>query len=292
MNKAGSAAKVKLNSFDDLFGAEQPQAGTEQVQEIALSELHEFKGHPFKVLDDEKMQETVESVREHGVLMPGIARPRAEGGYEIIAGHRRRHACELVGLETMPMFIRDYTDDEATIIMVDSNIQREDILPGEKAKAYRMKYDAMKHQGSRTGGLSLEELGEIAGESAKTVQRYIWISRLLEPLLDMVDLGKIGIMQAVDISFLSEDAQQWVLVAIQDTNTIITKQQSAMLKESDKKGELTFQMVRLLLEKEKPVERKVIIKNDRINSYFPDTYSTDDIEKIIFQLLDNWKKTQ
>lgn len=144
MNKMGSAAKVKLNSFDDLFGTEQPQAGTEQVQEIELSELHEFKGHPFKVLDDEKMQETVESVREHGVLMPGIARPRAEGGYEIIAGHRRRHACEAIGLETMPMFIRNYTDDEATIIMVDSNIQREDILPSEKAKAYRMKYDSGK----------------------------------------------------------------------------------------------------------------------------------------------------
>ena len=191
MNKVGSAAKVKLNSFDDLFGTEQPQAGIEQVQEIALSELHEFKGHPFKVLDDEKMQETVESVREHGVLMPGIARPRAEGGYEIIAGHRRRHACELVGLDTMPMFIRNYTDDEATIIMVDSNIQREDILPSEKAKAYRMKYEAMKHQGSRAGGLTLDELGGAAGESAKTVQRYIWISRLSEPLLDMVDLGKI-----------------------------------------------------------------------------------------------------
>ena len=177
MSKTGSAAKVKLNSFDDLFGTEQPQTGTEQVQEIALSELHEFKGHPFKVLDDEKMQETVESVREHGVLMPGIARPMKDGGYEIIAGHRRRHACELVGLTTMPMFIRDYTDDEATIIMVDSNIQREDILPSEKAKAYRMKYDAMKHQGSKEGGLTLGELGEAAGESAKTVQRYIWISR-------------------------------------------------------------------------------------------------------------------
>lgn len=160
MNKTGSAAKVKLNSFDDLFGDGQPQAGIEQVQEIALSELHEFKGHPFKVLDDEKMQETVESVREHGVLMPGIARPRAEGGYEIIAGHRRRHACELVGLETMPMFIRNYTDDEATIIMVDSNIQREDILPSEKAKAYRMKYDAMKHQGKKGVGNSLDEVGE------------------------------------------------------------------------------------------------------------------------------------
>ena len=194
MSKTGSAAKVKLNSFDDLFGTEQPQTGTEQVQEIALSELHEFKGHPFKVLDDEKMQETVESVREHGVLMPGIARPMKDGGYEIIAGHRRRHACELVGLTTMPMFIRDYTDDEATIIMVDSNIQREDILPSEKAKAYRMKYDAMKHQGSKEGGLTLGELGEAAGESAKTVQRYIWISRLSDSLLDMVDAKKIGIL--------------------------------------------------------------------------------------------------
>ena len=165
MSKAGSAAKVKLNSFDDLFGASDMTAGTDQVQEIPLSELYEFKGHPFKVLDDEKMQETMESIREHGVLMPGIARPMKDGGYEIIAGHRRRHACEFVGLTTMPMFIRDYTDDEATIIMVDSNIQREDILPSEKAKAYRMKYDAMKHQGSKEGGLTLGELGEAAGHN-------------------------------------------------------------------------------------------------------------------------------
>ena len=153
MNKAGSAAKVKLNSFDDLFGAGYASRHRiEQVQEIpALSELHEFKGHPFKVLDDEKMQETVESIREHGVLMPGIARPRPEGGYEIIAGHRRKHGCELVGLSTMPMFIRNYNDDEATVIMVDTNIQREDILPSEKAKSlYRMKYEAMKHQGKKS----------------------------------------------------------------------------------------------------------------------------------------------
>ena len=293
MSKTGSAAKVKLNSFDDLFGTEKLQTGTEQVQEISLSELHEFKGHPFKVLDDEKMQETVESIREHGVLMPGIARPMKDGGYEIIAGHhRRRHACELVGLTTMPMFIRDYTDDEATIIMVDSNIQREDILPSEKAKAYRMKYDAMKHQGSKEGGLTLGELGEAAGESAKTVQRYIWISRLSDSLLDMVDAKKIGIMQAVDLSFLSEDAQQWVLVAIQETNVVITTQQSAMLKESDKKGELTFPMVRMMLEKEKTVERKVVIKTERINNYFPATYSREQIENIIYQLLENWKNTQ
>jgi len=285
MSKTGSASKVKLNSFDDLFGMEQPQAGTEQIQEIALSELHGFKGHPFKVLDDEKMQEMIESIREYGILIPGIAR-------RIIAGHRRKYACEMAGLSTMPMFIRDYTDDEATIIMVDSNIQREDILPSEKAKAYRMKYDAMKHQGSKAGGLTLGELGETAGESAKTVQRYIWISRLSDSLLDMVDTKKIGIMQAVDLSFLSENAQQWVFAVIQEINAGITTQQSAMLKESDKKGELTFPMVRMLLEKEKTVERKVIIKTERINSYFPATYSRKEIENIIYQLLDNWKSTQ
>lgn len=292
MSKTGSASKVKLNSFDDLFGMEQPQAGTEQIQEIALSELHGFKGHPFKVLDDEKMEEMIESIREYGILIPGIARRMKDSGYEIIAGHRRKYACEMAGLSTMPMFIRDYTDDEATIIMVDSNIQREDILPSEKAKAYRMKYDAMKHQGSKAGGLTLGELGETAGESAKTVQRYIWISRLSDSLLDMVDTKKIGIMQAVDLSFLSENAQQWVLDVIQEINAGITTQQSAMLKESDKKGELTFPMVRMLLEKEKTVERKVIIKTERINSYFPATYSRKEIENIIYQLLDNWKSTQ
>ena len=293
MNKTGSAAKVKLSSYDDLFGnAEEKTGSEEQIIRAKLTDLHEFRNHPFRVLDDEKMEETTESISKYGVLVPGIARPRAEGGYEIIAGHRRKRGSERAGKEDMPVIVRNYTDDEATIIMVDSNIQREDILPSEKAKAYRMKYEAMKHQGSRAGGLTLDELGGAAGESAKTVQRYIWISRLSEPLLDMVDSGKIGIMQAVDISFLSEDAQQWVLVAIQDTNAVITKQQSAMLKESDKKGELTFPMVRMLLEKEKPVERKVVIKTERINSYFPDTYSTDDIEKIIFQLLDNWKNTQ
>lgn len=179
MNKRGSADKIKLSSFDDLFGTQEAGTGTEQVQEIPLCELHEFRGHPFKVLDDEKMQETVESIKNYGVLMPGIARPRAEGGYEIIAGHRRRHGCELAGLSTMPMFVRDYTDDEATIIMVDTNIQREDILPSEKARAYSMKYEAMKHQGKKGAGNSLDEVGEAAGESGKTVQRYIWLSGYL-----------------------------------------------------------------------------------------------------------------
>lgn len=182
MSKLGSAAKVKLNSYDDLFGTAEVQADTGQVQEIPLSELHDFKGHPFKVLDDEKMQETVESIKNYGVLMPGIVRTRAEGGYEIIAGHRRKHGCELAGLSTMPVFVKEYSDDEATVIMVDTNIQREDILPSEKARAYAMKYEAIKHQGRKGGGNSLDEVGEAAGESGETVQRYIWLARLSDEL--------------------------------------------------------------------------------------------------------------
>ena len=289
MSKAGSAAKIKLNSFDDLFGTAET-AGLEQVQEIALTELHEFKGHPFKVLDDEKMQETVESIREHGVLMPGIARPRPEGGYEIIAGHRRRHGCELAGISTMPMFVRNYTDDEATIIMVDSNIQREDILPSEKAKAYRMKYDAMKHQGSRAGGLTLGEIGEAAGESPKTVQRYIWLSRLSDSLLELLDSRKLGITQGVDLSFLSEDAQQWVQVVVEDTGVNITTDQSAKLKEYDKSGELTFPMVRLILAEEKPQRRRFTMKSEELGKYFSDVYTNDEIEHIIISLLERWKR--
>lgn len=292
MSKTGSAAKVKLNSFDDLFGTEQPQTGTEQVQEIALSELHEFKGHPFKVLDDEKMQETMESIREHGVLMPGIARPMKDGGYEIIAGHRRRHACELVGLTTMPMFIRDYTDDEATIIMVDSNIQREDILPSEKARAYAMKYEAMKHQGKKGAGNSLDEVGEAAGESGKTVQRYIYLSRLSDELLELVDKRKIGLVQGVDLSFLNEQEQEWVQAVIEETGVFVSTSQSSKLKEYGKNNELTLPMVRLILTESKQKERKVIIKADKISRYFPEEYSSEEIEKVIYQLLEEWSLSE
>ena len=171
-SKAGSASKVKLNSFDDLFGGAENTAG-EQIIHAKLTDLHTFKGHPFRVLDDEKMEETTESISRYGVLVPGLARPREGGGYEIIAGHRRKRGSERAGLDTMPVIVRNYTDDEATIIMVDSNIQREDILPSEKAKAYAMKYEAMKHQGSK-GGSTLDEVGEAAGESGKTVQSVVF----------------------------------------------------------------------------------------------------------------------
>ena len=292
MNKRGSADKIKLSSFDDLFGTQEAGTGTEQVQEIPLCELHEFRGHPFKVVDDEKMQETVESIKNYGVLMPGIARPRAEGGYEIIAGHRRRHGCELAGLSTMPIFVRDYTDDEATIIMVDTNIQREDILPSEKARAYSMKYEAMKHQGKKGTGNSLDEVGEAAGESGKTVQRYIWLARLSDELLEMVDKKKIGLVQGVDISFLTEQAQEWVQVIMEETGTNISTVQSAKLKEYGKKGELNMPMVRLILTEEKPKERKVTLKAEKISRYFPEEYSESEIENVIIELLEEWQKKQ
>ena len=291
MSKTGSAAKVKLNSFDDLFGtSEVPQTGLEQIINAPLQDLYEFKDHPFRVVDDEKMEETVESIRQYGVLVPGIARPRTGGGYELISGHRRKHGSQRAGKSEMPVIVRDYSDDEATIIMVDSNIQREDILPSEKAKAYKMKYEAMKHQGRKSGKNTLDEVGEAAGENAKKVQRYIWLARLSDTLLEMVDTKRLGFSQGVDISFLSEEAQQWVEVVMEDTKCSVNMVQSAKLKEYGKNRELTMAMVRLILSEEKPKERKVTIKADKIREYFADDYSSEDIENIIIQLLDEWKQ--
>lgn len=259
--KTGSASKIKMESFDDLFGGSSAQeTGAEQIVNAPLADLHEFKDHPFKVLDDEKMEETTESIRLYGVLVPGIARPRTGGGYELIAGHRRKHGSERAGKTEMPIIVRNYSDDEATIIMVDSNIQREDILPSEKAKAYKMKYEAMKHQGKKSGKNTLDEVGEAAGENAKKVQRYIWLSRLSDELLEMVDTKKLSFSQGVDISFLSEEAQQWVEVIIEEQGCNVSTVQSGKLKEYGKSGELTLAMVRLILTEEKPKERKVTLK--------------------------------
>ena len=291
MNKTGSAAKVKLNSFDDLFGNNEMQtAGAEQIINVPLAELHDFKNHPFRVVDDEKMEETTESIRQYGVLVPGIARPRTGGGYELIAGHRRKHGSQRAGKSEMPVIVRNYSDDEATIIMVDSNIQREDILPSEKAKAYQMKYEAMKHQGKKSGKNTLDEVGEAAGENAKKVQRYIWLARLSEELLEMVDTKKLGFSQGVDISFLSEEAQQWVEVIIEEQRCSVSTVQSGRLKEYGKSGELTLAMVRLILTEEKPKERKFTMKSDKIGRYFSDSYSNEEIEDIILSLLDKWKE--
>ena len=291
--KAGSASKVRIDKFEDLFGGSAVQeSSAEQIINAPLTDLHTFKDHPFRVEDDEKMEETTESIRQYGVLVPGIARPREGGGYEIIAGHRRKRGSELAGKKEMPVIVRNYTDDEATIIMVDSNIQREDILPSEKARAYKMKYEAMKHQGKKSGKNTLDEVGEAAGENAKKVQRYIWLSRLSEELLTMVDSKKLGFSQGVDISFLTEEAQQWVQAVIEEKSCNISMVQSAKIKEYGKTGELTLAMVRLILTEEKPKERKVTLKADKISEYFAEDYSSEEIEGIIIQLLDEWKKKQ
>ncbi len=289
MNKGsnGSASKVKLTCFEDLFLT--GEGNTEQITSVKLTELYAFKGHPFLVRDDEKMEETKESIKAYGVLVPGIVRPRTGGGYEIIAGHRRKRGSELAGKTEMPVIVRNYTDDEAAIIMVDSNIQREDILPSEKARAYAMKYEALKHQGKRGNGSTLEEVGEAAGESGKTVQRYIWLSRLSDALLEMVDNKKIGIAQGIDISFLDKKAQDWVKTVLMEIGASLSLAQSAALKEYGRRGELTLPMVQYILSEEKPKERKVTLRQDKIKEYFPEEYSSEEIEDVIIKLLEEWK---
>lgn len=280
---------IQLTSYEDLLGIDTvTDRAMGQLVYASLEDLYEFKDHPFKVLDDEKMQETVESIRNYGVLTPGIVRPRQEGGYELIAGHRRKRGCELVGLTEMPVLVRNYSDDEATIIMVDTNIQREDIFPSEKARAYTMKYKAMKHQGKR-GGSTLDEVGSKAGESGKTVQRYLWLARLSDDLLELVDQKKIGMVQGVDLSFLDLQAQKWVFDIIQATRVVITSKQSAELKEYGKKQELTPAMVQLILMEKKQKPRKIQIKEDKIRQFFPESYSNEQIETVIYELLEEWK---
>lgn len=287
-----SASKIQLGSYDDLFG----ECG-EQVKMIPLSELHPFKNHPFKVLDDDKMSETVESIRQYGVLNPGIARPRKEGGYEIISGHRREHGCRLAGLTEMPFFVRDYSDEEAIIIMVDANIQRDDISPGEKARAYRMKFDALKHQGKSTGKYTFDEIGEAAGESGKTVQRYIWLSRLCDELLEMIDSKELGIIQGVNLSFLTKEQQCWVLECIMAVGLQISTKQSEELKSAGKAGILTLSMVKQILNginstnnKGSASLPKVTIKPKILTKFFPPEYTKDEMEEVILQLLEEWKQ--
>ena len=292
MSKNASALKVKLSSYDELFGANAPATSDKnQIVNVTLSELHTFKNHPFHVNDDKEMEELAESIREHGVLIPGIVRPRAEGGYELIAGHRRKHGSELAGKTEMPVIIRDYSDDEATM-MVDSNIQRESILPSEKAKAYTLKYEVLKHQGKKSGKSTLDQVGEAAGENSKKVQRYIWLSRLSDQLLQMVDEKRLGLSQGVDLSFLSKKSQQIVADAIEKSKCTVSMGQSAKLKEYEKKNELTSTVVRLILEEKNVHKRKVTLKMDKLSQYFDDRYSSEEMEKIILHLLEEWKKTQ
>ena len=289
--RKSSASKIKLDTYDDLFGNDTAESSSlEQIISVPLADLHTFKDHPFRVVDDEKMEETTESIRQYGVLMPGIARPRAEGGYELIAGHRRKRGSELAGRSEMPIIVRNYTDDEATIIMVDSNIQREDILPSEKAKAYKMKFEAMKHQGSKAEKNTYDEVGEAAGDNGKMVQRYIRLAELIPELLNMVDEKKLGFISGVDISYLSVEEQTLLYKKIMELNVVPNGTQAATLKKYSLSGELNAGVIDLLLSEEKPKAKKVTLKADRIKEYFTAEYSNDEIEEVIYELLEKWKQ--
>ena len=277
------AGKIKINSFADIVGGDDSA-----VTEVPLSDLHTFKDHPFRVLDDEKMEEMVESIKERGVLMPGIVRPRIGGGYEIIAGHRRKRACELAGLETMPVVIRNYTDEEAVVAMVDTNLQREEILPSEKARAYRMKYDAMKHQGSG-GGNTLDEIGDSAGDSGKTVQRYICLSNLTDTLLGYVDTKKLPIVSGVQLSYLKEKEQVWIEDTINETEIVVSSAQAEKIKGYSQSGELTKALLKEILTDEKPKPRKFVMKDDKISKFFSDDVTDEEIEETIIRLLEEWR---
>lgn len=288
--KKSSASKIQLAGFDDLFGKN--EAMGEQIIEVPIVDLHIFKSHPFKVIQDEKMQELVESIKERGVLVPCIVRPRKEGGYELVAGHRRTAASKLAGLENIKVMVKELSDDDATIIMVDSNIQRENLLFSERAFAYKMKFEAMKHQGSKGGKVTTAEIGEEVGESGRQIQRYIRLTELYAPLLDFVDEKKIGFIHGVDLSYLKIEEQEWVYSKLSEKGITPSGNQVLALKKYSDLGTLTVGMVDMILCEDKPAPKKVTISSEKINKYFPKEYSKQDIEVVIYQLLEEWKKSQ
>ena len=292
MSRTKSMEKVKLTRFDDLFGTKEEKGSVEadKVKEIAISELHEFHNHPFQIRSDEELEEMIESVRQHGVLVPGIVRKRKEGGYEIIAGHTRRHVCEVLGLETMPVFVKDLDDDEASLIMVDSNIQRENIRPSEKAKAYKIKYDAMKNQGKE--GNSLQIMSEESGENYKSIQRYIWLARLNDDLLTLVDKKKLGLVQGVSLSALSEKEQKMVYDALCRYEKKLSSVQANVIKQLSIDGKLTEdRLEEYLFSVEKHSKKKdITLKKERLAEYFEEETTEDEMMNIIMDLLEEWKQ--
>ena len=296
-----SAKKVELASVDDLFSTEESRADAqrEKVLEIPLSELHPFKDHPFKVKDDEAMMETADSVRQYGVLVPAIARPDPEGGYELVAGHRRHRASELAGKETMPVIVRDL-DDAATIIMVDSNLQRESLLPSERAFAYKMKLEAVKHQGARTdltsrqvgGKLEMADvIGAKAGDSGRQVQRYIRLTELIPELLDMVDEKKIAFNPAYELSFLKKEEQVQLLDAMDSEQATPSLSQAQRLKKFSQEGHLSLDVMRAIMGEEKKSDLdKVTFTSDTLRKYFPKSYTPQRMQETIIKLLEAWQK--
>jgi len=296
-----SGRKPSLTSYDDIFSTEASRQ-QEQIQRLALSELHPFKDHPFRVLDDDRMMETVESVKEYGVLVPIIARPMPDGGYEIVSGHRRKRACELAGMNEIPAIVRDLDDDEAVIIMVDSNLQRENILPSERAKAYQMKLEAIKHQGERrdltsrqlVGKLEAADLiGQDTGESGRQIQRILRLNNLEPPLIDKVDAGKLAFTPAVELSYLKPEEQQWLDTALENTQQTPSLSQAQRMKRESKQGTLSEQGIMEIMTENKqtiPVKGSVVLPQEKLTKYFPRSYTTEQMEKVIFKLLDYWMR--
>ena len=298
-----NSLNVSLKGADDIFSTEESrqEQQREQVQQIPIGELFPFKNHPFKVLDDESMQRTVESVEQYGVLSPLIARPRPEGGYEIISGHRRQHAAQLAGLETLPVIVRNMDDNAAVLLMVDSNLQRENILPSERAFAYKMKLEALKNQGARSDltsvqvapKLSTEKIGEEVGMSKDNVKRYIRLTNLVPELLDMVDEKKIAFNPAVELSYLDEAQQRDFLEAMNDTQNAPSLSQAQRLKKLAQEGHFSYDVAFAVMGEEKKDELdKVVIKNDTLRKYFPRSYTPKQMEDTIIKLLDQWQRKQ
>ena len=301
-----SAKNVKLASVDDLFSTEESRAddSREKVVDIPLAELHPFKNHPFKVKDDEAMADTTESIKKYGVLVPGIARPDPDGGYELVAGHRRHHGSELAGKDTMPVIVRELDDDAATIIMVDSNIQRENILPSERAFAYKLKLDAMKRQVGRpskengsqvgnhlSGRKSSDIMAEQMGESKNQIFRYIRLTELIPELLDMVDAKKIAINPAVELSYLKPDEQTMLLEAMDSEQATPSLSQAQRLKKFSQEGKLSLDVMTAIMSEEKKGELdKVTLTGDKLKKYFPKSYTPQQMEQTILKLLEQWQK--
>ena len=299
-----SNANLALKGLDEMFSTEESrqEQKREQVQQIPIEELFPFKEHPFKVLDDEAMQRTVESVAQYGVLAPLIARPRPEGGYEIISGHRRQHAAELAGLDTLPVIVREMTDDAAVILMVDSNLQRENILPSERAFAYKMKLEALKNQGARSDLTSRQVVGKLEAadlvgkgneESGRQVQRFIRLTNLVPELLDMVDEKKIAFNSAVELSYLDEAQQRDFLQAMDETQNAPSLSQAQRMKKLAQEGKLTYEAAFAIMGEAKKDELdKVVIKNDTLKKYFPRSYTPRQMEDVIIKLLEQWQRRQ
>ena len=300
-----SSLNVSLKAADDIFSTEESRQEEkwEQVQQIPLAELFPFKNHPFKVLDDESMQRTVESVEQYGVLSPLIARPRPEGGYEIISGHRRQHAAQLAGLDTLPVIVREMDDDAAILLMVDSNLQRESILPSERAFAYKMKLEAMKRTSGRPSKENVSQIGtqkrsdqimaEELGESRNQIQRFIRLTNLVPELLDMVDEKKISFNPAVELSYLDESQQRDFLEAMEDTQNAPSLSQAQQLKKLAQQREFSYEKAFDVMGQEKKSEKDTVtIKNETLRKYFPRSYTPKQMEEKIIQLLDAWQKKQ